>query len=238
MGNPEIIESGLPEPLRAFSTTRRGGVSQAPFDDFNLGDACGDQPERVAVNRARLRDGLPAEPRWLRQVHGTTVIHLGDWQPGIEADAAWTDRPGEVVAVLTADCLPVVIAAMDGSVIGIAHAGWRGLAAGVLEALVRALPRDPNGLMAWIGPRIGGHAYEVDATVRTAFPGYPQAFRATRPGHWQGELPAIAGDRLAAVGVRRIDDCGLCTASDPQRFFSHRRDGRSGRMATLAWIEA
>jgi YfiH family protein len=231
------IRAPFEPPVHGLATTRVGGVSRPPYDGFNLGDACGDDPADVASNRRRLALAVPGPLRWLRQVHGTRVIHLDDWCPGIEADAVWTDRPGEVVAVLTADCLPVVLATGDGSRIAAVHAGWRGLAAGVLEAAVAAIGSDCRGLRAWIGPRIGPAAYEVDGPVRDAFPGCSSAFVPSRPGHWLADLPAIATDRLHRAGVDAIDDCGRCTASEPGHFFSHRRDGASGRQATLAWID-
>jgi YfiH family protein len=232
------IDAALDGPVRGFATTRAGGVSKPPFDTLNLGDAGGDDPDAVAENRRRLAAALPAAPHWLRQVHGTGVIHLDDWRPGVEADAAWTDRPGRVVAVLTADCLPVLIADRAGRCVAAAHAGWRGLAAGVLESTVIALPVPAAELQAWIGPRIGAAAYEVDAPVRDAFPDDADAFAPSRPGHWQADLPAIAIRRLQTAGVTAIRDVGRCTASEPGHFFSHRRDGRCGRQATLAWIEA
>lgn len=231
-----------PPGVVAFTTLRHGaGVSAAPFDHFNLGTRAGDDPDAVARNRAELgeRFGLPGAPRWLRQVHGTTVaVEPGDGEP--EADAAVTREPGRVLAILTADCLPVVFAARDGSEIGAAHAGWRGLAAGVLETTVAAMRTEPAGLLAWLGPAAGPQAYEVGQEVFDAFahrdPGAADAFAATRPGHWRVDLYALARMRLAAAGVAGVHGGGLCTISDPARFFSHRRDGRGGRMATLAWI--
>ena len=233
----ERIPASLPFPARGFATTRHGGVSSAAFDSFNLSDATADAPAAVATNRARLEDALPGAPCWLRQVHGTTVIHLDDWRPGVEADAAWTDRPDQVAVVLTADCLPVVLADGAGRCVAVAHAGWRGLAAGVLEAAVAALPAAPPDLFAWIGPRIGADAYEVDAPVRDAFADRPSRFERTRPGHWRADLPAIAADRLREAGLGTVVDCGLCTYSEPGRFFSHRRASVSGRQATVAWID-
>jgi YfiH family protein len=237
MNEHERIRAPFASSVTGFATTRAGGVSQPPYDRLNLGDAAGDDPADVAANRARLAAIVPGPLRWLRQVHGARVIHLDDWQPGVEADAVWTDRPGEVVAVLTADCLPVLIAADDGSRVAAVHAGWRGLAAGVLEAAVAEIRAPATRLQAWIGPRIGAAAYEVDAAVRDAFPGAPSAFVESRPGHWLADLPAIAAERLRSAGVAEVLDCGLCTASDPGRFFSHRRDGASGRQASLAWID-
>jgi len=253
-----------PANVHAFTTLRSGaGSSQAPFDCFNLGNARaadGDDPGVVDCNRVELveRAGLPSAPRWLRQVHGTRVVRLdalapspakagggvesaasaGDVEP--EADAAVTSTPGIVLAILTADCLPVVFAARDGSEVGAAHAGWRGLAAGVLEATVAAMHAAPADLVAWLGPAAGPDAYEIGEEVFDAFiardPRAQVAFAATRPGHWRVDLYTLARQRLADAGVTAVHGGGLCTISDPQRFFSHRRDGRSGRIATLAWM--
>ncbi|WP_240097544.1 peptidoglycan editing factor PgeF [Thermomonas flagellata] len=233
-----------PPGVHALTTLRHGlGVSAPPFDSFNLGARCGDAPEAVAENRRQLEAALPlpAAPRWLRQVHGVAVT-VEPAQDEPEADAAVSATPGRVLAILTADCLPVVLAAKDGSEIAAAHAGWRGLAAGVLEATVAAMRTPPAGLIAWLGPAAGPQAYEIGAEVRAAFverdPGAAAAFVATRPGHWRVDLYALARRRLAAAGLATdaLHGGGLCTISDPARFYSHRRDGRSGRMATLAWI--
>jgi YfiH family protein len=236
-----------PPGVRALTTLRSGdGVSPPPFDRFNLGLRCGDDPALAQRNRDRLADwlALPSPPHWLRQVHGTAVLRFdaapapGDDEP--EADAAVTSAPGVVLAILSADCLPVVFAARDGSEVAAAHAGWRGLAAGVLEATVAAMRTPPARLAAWLGPAAGPQAYEIGAEVRDAFvvrdPPAAAAFEAIRPGHWRVDLFALARRRLAAAGVSEVRGGGLCTISDPARFFSHRRDGRSGRLATLAWM--
>lgn len=243
-GGGAILRAAWPAVARvhAFTTLRHGaGVSQPPFDRFNLGARCGDDPDAVARNRRELAEGfdLPAPPRWLRQVHGTAVaVEPGTDEP--EADAAVTRTPGTVLAILTADCLPVVLAAADGSEVAAAHAGWRGLAAGVLEATLGAMRTPPARVRAWLGPAAGPRAYEVGEEVFGGFvtrdPRAEAAFVATRPGHWRVDLYALARMRLAAAGVADVHGGGLCTISDPQRFFSHRRDQRTGRMATLAWI--
>jgi YfiH family protein len=225
----------------AFTTLRHGaGVSQPPFDHFNLGSRCGDAADAVGRNRAALVEhfALPAPPRWLRQVHGHAVaVEPGADEP--EADAAVTRTRGVVLAILTADCLPVVLAARDGSEVAVAHAGWRGLASGVLEATLAAMTTPPADVMAWLGPAAGPDAYEIGREVFDAFvSGDPQAesaFAATRPGHWRVDLYALARQRLLAAGLDSVRGGGLCTISDEDRFFSHRRDQRSGRMATLAW---
>jgi len=243
-----------PSKVRAFTTLRHGaGVSAAPFDHFNLGNrssAEGDDPAAVAANRAELiaLAGLPSPPHWLRQVHGTGVLRF-EAPPAGEgtaheptADAAVTATAGVVLAILTADCLPVVLAADDGSEIAVAHAGWRGLADGVLERTVAAMRTPPARLLAWLGPAAGPQAYEIGEDVHEAFlaqdPAAEAAFAATRPGHWRVDLYALARQRLAGAGVvpAAVHGGGLCTISDAARFFSHRRDRRSGRIATLAWI--
>ncbi len=234
--------------VRGFSTLRRGlsvGVSKPPFDDFNLGAHCGDDPSAVETNRAALGwvGALPSAPCWLRQVHGTRAWRFeAPSNTEIEADAAVTSTPGVVLAVLTADCLPVLFAAADGSEVGAAHAGWRGLCAGVLENTVAAMRSAPTDLIAWLGPAAGPQAYEVGDEVRDAFierdASAAAAFISTRPGHWLCDLYALARQRLAAAGVHAVRGGGRCTISEPTQFFSHRRDGRSGRMASLVWIEA
>jgi YfiH family protein len=248
-----VIETGVSEAARlhadwpappgvvAFTTLRRGaGVSQPPFDSFNLGARCGDDVAAVMHNREQLIAGfaLPSAPRWLRQVHGAGVaVDPGDGEP--EADAAVTCTSGLVLAILTADCLPVVLAAADGGEVAAAHAGWRGLCGGVLEATAAAMRTAPADVVAWLGPAAGPQAYEVGTEVRAAFverdPRAATAFVATRPGHWRVDLYALARQRLAEAGVTRVFGGGLCTISDAQRFYSHRRDQRTGRMATLIW---
>ncbi len=242
---PEPLVPDWPAParVRALMTTRRGGTSPPPWESLNLGVAVGDEPARVAANRATLRALLPDEPRWLRQVHGRGVVHADDIDPAAppDADASWTATPGVVCCVQVADCLPVLFAARDGSVVGAAHAGWRGLAAGVLEATVAAMPSPAASLVAWLGPAIGPAAFEVGEEVREAFaasdPGSEAAFVPHAPGKYLADLFALARRRLRAAGVTSIHGGGLCTVSDPERFFSHRRDRPGGRMAALAWIE-
>ena len=234
--------------VRMVCTTRDGfGESLPPFDIGNLGLRCGDDPAIVERNRVALRMqyALPSKPRWLQQVHGARVARfdeanaMGD-EP--EADAAVTNVPDVVLAILTADCLPVLFCSDDGEMIAAAHAGWRGLSAGVLENAVDAMRVAPEKLRAWMGPAAGPQAYEVGEEVRAAFvdrdTAAADAFVPTRPGHWLCDLYSLARLRLAGVGVTRVSGGGLCTISDPQRFFSHRRDGRTGRMATLIWVSA
>lgn len=232
--------------VHAAITTRDGpGVSQSPFGRFNLGLRSGEDGPVVQTNRSTLRQSLalPAEPRWLRQVHGTVVADLGPLpspdEP--EADAAVSHLPGTVLAILTADCLPVLFCADDGSVIGAAHAGWRGLAAGVLEETIDDMQRPAGSLLAWLGPCIGAPSYEVGEEVRKTFlhhhPAAESAFTPTRPGHWLCDLASLARQRLEAAGVMRIYGGGFDTRTDT-RFYSYRREGaRSGRFASLVWLE-
>jgi hypothetical protein len=232
-----------PAGVRACTTLRDAepGVSSPPYDRFNLGSNAGDDPAAVAANRAALRDlaHLPSEPRWLKQVHGTRVLRFAAADAAApdapEADAATTSDAGVVLAILTADCLPVLLCSRDGDELGAAHAGWRGLAAGVLEATVAAMSTPASRLIGWLGPGAGPASYEIGEDVRAAFAGVDEAFVPTRPGHWKVDLYAIARRRLAAAGVAQVHGGGFDTIADGTRFFSHRRDGRSGRFATLLW---
>jgi hypothetical protein len=230
-----------PANVRALATTRLGGVSERPYDTLNLGIAVGDRPEAVAENRARLSALLPAAPRWLRQVHGNTVVEADTVTAPVEADGAFTRTPGVVCVVQMADCMPVLFAADDGSVVAAAHAGWRGLAAGVLENTIASMDIDPGRLHAWLGPAIGPSRFEVGDEVRQAFlaqsPEASAAFVPHAPGKWLADLFLLARQRLGRAGVRHVTASGLCTMSDSTRFFSHRRDRVSGRMAALVWID-
>jgi YfiH family protein len=226
--------------VRSLVTTRAGGTSSGAFASLNLSARVGDDPARVARNRAILRACLPAEPAWIKQVHGTVVIDPGRAVPETEADAAVTRRPGLVCVVMTADCLPVLLSDRAGRTVGIAHAGWRGLAAGVLENTVRAMGSRPEDLIAYIGPGIGAHRYEVGDEVLRAFvdrdPGAAPSFEPGRTGKHFADLGALARVRLAAAGVSETYGGGFCTASE-ERFFSFRRDRTTGRMASLIWLE-
>jgi YfiH family protein len=186
--------------------------------------------------RSALEALLPSEPIWLRQVHGTRVVDA-DARPRLpDADAAVARLPGTVCAVLTADCMPVFLTDESASVVGVAHAGWRGLSAGVIEATLDAMRVPPPTILAWLGPAIGPHAYEVGEDVRAAFGSYEWAFRPTRPGHWLLDLYAVARARLAEAGVGRVYGGGYCTYRDSERFFSYRRDRAAERMAALIWL--
>jgi YfiH family protein len=238
-----------PKTVHGFTTLRHGaGVSQPPFDSFNLGLRSGDDEAAVERNRQQLHElaNLPSTPHWLRQVHGVDVIRFDgndDRANERDADAAVTSSPGVVLAILTADCLPVLLAAKDGREVGAAHAGWRGLAAGVLEATVAAMRTAPDRLLAWLGPAAGAQRYEVGAEVYDAFVARDwsagSAFASTRPHHWHVDLYALARRRLEKAGLRASDIHGgaLCTIADPHSFYSHRRDQRTGRMASLVWVD-
>ncbi len=233
----------LPPGVRAACTTRLGGVSAAPWDSFNLATHVGDEPAHVAANRARLRDllKLDVEPAWLNQVHGIEVANLDANSPSTPptADAAVTTRPGAPCVVMVADCLPVLFTTRDGSRVAAAHAGWRGLAAGVLEEIVDALGVPGSHLRAWLGPAISKEHFEVGDEVRQAFvdanKGNATCFERNGRGRWQADLPGLAVRRLDRLGVTDIAGGSWCTFADRQRFFSHRRDGKGGRIAALIW---
>jgi YfiH family protein len=230
-----------PAGVRAYTTTRAGGVSAGAYAALNLAAHVGDDPAAVEENRRRLRTHLPAEPLWLTQVHGNAVARAEDAAEGVEADAAFTRRAGRVCAVLTADCLPVLLCNDVGTVVAAAHAGWRGLAGGVIEAAVRATNEPPARLLAWLGPAIGPQAFEVGAEVRAAFlahsPGAAAAFAAKENGKWLADLYRLATQRLNALGVERVFGGGFCTFNETERFYSYRREKATGRMASLIWLE-
>ncbi len=262
---PDWITPDWPAPanVHAFMTTRGGGVSQGPYSSFNPASHVDDDPAAVAENRRLLRQWLPDEPLWLNQVHGCDVAILpsppgrgaGGEKPTLTegktdsfsptADAAVAFHPGEARAVLTADCLPVLFCDVTGSVVAAAHAGWRGLFSGVLEATVAAMAVPPENILAWMGAAIGPEAFEVGDEVRDAFVSRHAlagiAFRPALPGtldgaprKWLADLYALARIRLATVGVSQVHGGGLCTFNDP-RFFSYRRASRTGRMASVIW---
>ncbi|MEO0346924.1 MAG: peptidoglycan editing factor PgeF [Pseudomonadota bacterium] len=225
----------------ALSTTRAGGASQGDFAGLNLGDHVGDDADVVARNRAALEAQfeLPASPLWLSQVHGADVIEAGDWRPGVEADAIVVREVDQCAAILTADCLPVLFAAEDGSVVAAAHAGWRGLAAGVLAHTVQAMDVPPADILAWIGPAISQPYYEVGDEVRSAFVDQDElcghCFQANANGRWQADLKQLAAITLRRAGVWRVADVERCTFGEPEVFYSHRRSAPCGRTATLIW---
>ncbi|MBC3365071.1 peptidoglycan editing factor PgeF [Pseudomonas sp. SWRI154] len=226
--------------VKACVTTREGGVSLAPFDSLNLGDHVGDDPTAVAENRRRLTDRFAMRPAWLQQVHGTDVVEADPVQV-VTADASWTATPGIACTSMTADCLPVLFCNRAGTRVAAAHAGWRGLANGVLEATLDCLEGPADEILAWLGPAIGPQAFEVGPEVREAFIAHlPEAEQAFTPSHNAGkflaDIYALARLRLAVRGVTAVYGGGLCTVTDP-RFFSYRRNSRTGRFASLIWLE-
>jgi hypothetical protein len=228
-----------PASVRACVTTRAGGVSQAPFDSLNLGDHVDDEPAAVAVNRQHLVESLGCRPAWLKQVHSPDVVEA-DPAAVPTADASWSAAPGTACTVLTADCLPVLFCDRAGTRVAAAHAGWRGLAGGVLENTVAALDVAPAELLVWLGPAIGPESFEVGPEVCEAFLAQHaqagQAFRPSKnPGRFMADIYQLARIRLAATGVTAIYGGGLDTFTDP-RFFSYRRMARTGRLASLVWL--
>ena len=239
----EVIRPDWPAPanVRAFTTTRNGGFSHGPWGSLNLGKNCGDKPRHVQQNRSAFSRLLPSEVRWLNQVHGTDVVSWDKAQgPGIEADAIVSNHPGQVCAVLTADCLPVLFCDRTGTHIAAAHVGWRGLAAGIQQNTVLAMDCKPAEVMACLGPAIGPRAFEVGQDVDDAFvkqnPESTTAFK-SQGDRWIADLSQLARQALSRVGVRRVFGGVDCTYSDPERFFSYRRDGITGRMVSLAWLD-
>lgn len=240
----ELIAPDWPAPgnIRAGTTTRADGVSVGAYRSLNLGDHVGDAPEAVTRNRELVRATLvlPAEPRWLKQVHGTAVVDAGAPRPETAADGSFTDLPGVVCAVLSADCLPIFLCDRAGTRIGLLHAGWRGLAAGIIEAGVHAMRLPARDLIAAFGPAISGSVYEVGAEVRQAFvqrdPACAAAFTPQHPRTWHADLYRLARLRLNALGVDQVYGGQYCTVRQPEKFFSYRRDGATGRMASLIWF--
>lgn len=234
----------VPPGVHALQTTRCGGVSRGKWQSFNLGTHVGDRPDDVAANRALLESALPSSPLWLSQVHGISVCDADRPQPTDppEADAVLSRQSGRVCVVMTADCLPVLLCDHSGSVVAAAHAGWRGLQAGVLEATIAAMRVAPAKLSVWLGPAIGPAAFEVGAEVREAFVAADEraadAFTAGADGRWLADLYLLARQRLVRAGVSEVHGGGACTLQEPERYFSYRRDGVTGRMATLIWLDS
>ncbi|MDA8225684.1 MAG: peptidoglycan editing factor PgeF [Betaproteobacteria bacterium] len=230
-----------PARVKSLVTTRGNGVSRGVYAGLNLGDHVGDDPIDVAQNRTLLREMLPSDPVWLRQVHGATVAYADHLRETVEADAAVAHRNQTVCAVLTADCLPVLFCATDGSVVAAAHAGWRGLLAGVLEQTLDVMGLPAEQVMAWMGPAIGPEDYQVGNEVRQAFVSdFAQSaagFKGCGSGKWLADMYTLARQRLQRAGVTRIYGGGFSTYAEPVRFYSHRRDGVTGRMASLVWID-
>ncbi|KUJ75416.1 hypothetical protein AVO42_08820 [Thiomicrospira sp. XS5] len=235
----------VPETVRAFVTTRLGGDSLPPYDGLNLAGHVGDNPNQVAANRQAVETALklPNEPLWLAQEHTVDTIH---WQgqayakPPV-ADASWTQQSGQVCCVMTADCLPVLITNRSGTVAAAVHAGWRGLLNGVVANTIRQLPDAPENLLAWIGPAISQRYFEVGADVYDGFvernADHASYFTAGSQGKWYADLPGLAEFELRGLGVSDVTQSGLCSYHDEELFYSYRRDGQTGRMATLIWLE-
>jgi len=229
-----------PSWVRTLSTTRAGGVSGQGWESLNLGSRCGDDPAHVAENRRRVSAALGVTPCWLHQVHGVAVAQAGPHDAEVEADACVSRVTGAAAVVLTADCMPLLFCHQRERVVAAAHAGWRGMAGGVIEATVRAMAVDPAGILAWLGPTIGREAFEVGDEVRAAFlasdPEAGEAFQPGAPGKWWADLYQLARLRLARIGVTQVYGGGFCTVTEP-RFFSHRRDrGVTGRMGNFIWM--
>lgn len=231
-----------PVRVRGVSTTRRGGVSAPPYNRLNLAGHVGDDPTHVAENRRRLAAmlGYPVEPAWLEQVHGNQPVAAETVRAPVAADAAWTRTPGQPCVVMTADCLPVLLCDRVGTVVAAVHGGWRGLARGVIATTVARMEIPPRELLAWLGPAIGPDAFEVGEEVRAAFlvldAGNAGCFRPSPAGRWLADIYVLARRQLRGLGVHEIYGGGCCTFSEPERFFSYRRENRTGRMATLIWL--
>lgn len=250
LSSDSLIVPDWPAPaaVRSLLTTRKGGISQGVYASLNLGDHVGDDPLAVAANRARvdrIAGNTTGKPVWLEQVHGTRVIDAAAANSGLgcppQADAAFTRSTDVVCVVMTADCLPVLFCDDSGSVVAAAHAGWRGLLAGVLEETVMAMSVPGNRLMAYLGPAIGPQAFEVGDEVRSAFVAADTnaavAFKPVSSGNWLADIYELARQRLVGQGVRRVFGGSMCTVNDADNFFSYRRDGVTGRMASMVWLE-
>ncbi len=243
MIRPLIPDWPVPSNVKALITTRQGGFSRPPYDSLNLAQHVGDEAATVTRNRILLRQdcGLPAEPFWLHQVHGCEVADGANDTPGCEADAVFSRQPGRVCAVLTADCLPLLMADRSGRVVSAVHAGWRGLAAGVVESAIARMSVPPEQLLVWLGPAIGPAAFEVGDEVRQAFVDRcaedQSAFVAHRRGRWLADIYRLARLRLQRLGVSYVGGGEHCTWTQSSLFYSYRREGVTGRMASLIWLE-
>jgi YfiH family protein len=230
-----------PASVKALQTTRLGGVSSAPYDSLNLGLHVGDDPVRVNRNRQSLSPYMPSEPVWMEQVHGIEVANADAAACRVVADASVARQRGSVCVVMTADCLPVLLCDEDGTVVAAAHAGWKGLVAGVIEATVKEMGVAPQKLLAWLGPAIGPHAFEVGEEVRAAFMAHDaQAAAAFVPlaaaGKYRADIVRLARQRLDALGISRVYGGTFCTYHQQDKFYSYRRDGVTGRMGTFIWL--
>lgn len=233
-----------PTKIHAVCTTRVGGISQSPYHSLNLGDHVGDDPIAVTQNRHTLSKALhlPSPPCWITQVHGVRVINTQNWQTGEEADGIYTTIPNAICAVMTADCLPILLCDKKGQYVAAIHAGWRGLADGIIESTIAQAPCDPKEIMAWLGPAIGPKSFEAGDDVRNIFlsqnPADESGFSILGNSKWLVDMYHIARQRLNAVGVSNIYGEVECTVLNPERFFSFRREGITGRMASLIWISS
>ena len=241
--NETFIYPDWPAPasVKALQTTRLGGVSAAPYNSLNLGLHVGDDPVRVNHNRQLLAPFMPSEPVWMEQVHGIEVANADAADCRVVADAAIARKRGSVCVVMTADCLPVLLCDDAGSVVAAAHAGWKGLVAGVIEATVKEMDTAPQQLMAWLGPTIGAHAFEVGEDVRSAFMAHAAAAAAAfvplaAEGKYRADIVRLARHRLNALGISRVYGGTFCTYHQKDRFYSYRRDGVTGRMGTFIWL--
>lgn len=231
-----------PDTIRTLSTTRLGGFSQPPYNSLNMGTHVGDTLSIVSRNREHLTQlgNVPDQPLWLNQIHGTEVIHASHWHADVDADAIYSDQTAQVCAIITADCLPVLFTDKHGQQVAAAHAGWRGLLHGVLENTVNQFKGLNRDILVWLGPAIGPEQFEVGKDVYEAFiahsPQAREAFVAINNTHYLADIYQLAKQRLSALGITQISGGNFCTASDNDRFFSYRRDGVTGRMASLIWI--
>jgi YfiH family protein len=237
-----VPDWSAPANVKALQTTRHGGISSTPYDTLNLGLHVNDDPVRVSRNRQSLSPLMPSEPVWLEQVHGTVVANADAADCRVVADACIARQRGSVCVVMTADCLPVLLCDEAGTVVGAAHAGWKGLAAGVIEATVKAMEVAPQKIMAWLGPAIGPNAFEVGSDVRATFMAHDakasEAFTVHgEQGKYHADIYWLAHQRLQALGITRIHGGTLCTYQQKDKFFSYRRDGVTGRMGTFIWLE-
>jgi purine-nucleoside/S-methyl-5'-thioadenosine phosphorylase / adenosine deaminase len=231
-----------PENIKAISTTKIGGFSLSPYDGLNLADHVGDNPATVNKNRAYLNElaGLPESPRWLTQIHETRIINSRNWQANVQADAMISNSVNHVCTIMTADCLPILLCSQRGNAVAAIHAGWRGLAAGIIENTINKLDCSPQDIIAWFGPAIGSSQFEVATDVHQLFThDYPiaeQAFQQTDSSHYLANIYLLAKQRLNKLGVTAIYGGDYCTVTNDQFFFSYRRDGITGRMASMIWI--
>lgn len=233
-----------PDNIKAFTSTRQQGVSEGTYASFNVAGHVEDQPDHVQQNRAILKEqlNLPSEPLWLEQVHGVNAVDVASTTDVVQADASFADQPNQVCVVMTADCLPLLICNKQGTKLAAAHAGWRGLKDGVIESTIAALQENPDDVLVWLGPAIGPDAFEVGDEVRQQFidehAEAAQAFVQNKPGHWLADIYQLARIRLKQMNIHQIYGGGFCTYTDKERFYSYRRDGATGRMASLIWRES